>query len=598
MASEYWNKWWDMRSDRRRFLKTGAATGVGAAGIALVGCGDDDDDDDATNTPGGLAPTNTPVPDATATPTPAITPGGELINIRNGDPPSINPYGSPSFEAKTHAAFVYSRLYKLGAASGLDAALAVPEPDAAEGHEFVDNTTVTVKLRPDVMFHDVSPVSGRQMTTEDVEFSWGLATADDNANAGRLTSVVDRVEFTDDTTMTFHLKQPDAEFIDLLADTNLLYLMPKEADGGFDPATQMIGSGPWLFNKYEPSVQVIYDKNPNWFAGEGGMIPYADRHTYKIIPEAATRLAQFLAGNINIFAPSNNDLPQIVQQMPDVQLSGQQSQLLSFFYWSNLQDTSTPWSNPMVRQAVSMAMDRDSSFDLHHNANELADAGIDMPRDWNNIIPAGMKRWWLDPQSPEHGDSGKYFNYDPTEAKALLAAAGYDDPSSLKFKYQYTANRYGAAFNSVAEANALFLNDIGISPEIEIQDYNSVYFTQTFTGNFTGLAYGYETPFPNGGAYPQRYFTDNNLNHSRVNDTELADLTARQQQELDEEARRDLFHEIQRKNAEKGFYFPQQSGAGTGFVAFPKNVNYNDRRTLFYGGGTESIPYWWIDTRA
>ncbi|MCA9855175.1 MAG: hypothetical protein KC482_16605, partial [Dehalococcoidia bacterium] len=228
----------------------------------------------------------------------------------------------------------------------------------------------------------------------------------------------------------------------------------------------------------------------------------------------------------------------------------------------------------------------------------LADAGIDMPRDWNNIIPAGMKRWWLDPQSPEHGDSGKYFNYDPTEAKALLAAAGYDDPSSLKFKYQYTANRYGAAFNSVAEANALFLNDIGISPEIEIQDYNSVYFTQTFTGNFTGLAYGYETPFPNGGAYPQRYFTDNNLNHSRVNDTELADLTARQQQELDEEARRDLFHEIQRKNAEKGFYFPQQSGAGTGFVAFPKNVNYNDRRTLFYGGGTESIPYWWIDTRA
>ena len=98
--------------------------------------------------------------------------------------------------------------------------------------------------------------------------------------------------------------------------------------------------------------------------------------------------------------------------------------------------------------------------------------------------------------------------------------------------------------------------------------------------------------------YPQRFFTKEGLNHSKVDDQELRDLTAQQQQELDEEKRKELFFEIQRKNAEKGYYFPNQSGAGTGFVTFQKNINYADRRTLFYGAGTESYPYWWIDTRA
>ncbi len=550
----------------------------------------------ATNTPGGLAATNTPVPDATATPTPSITPGGDLVANSPGDPPSINPYGSPSYRAKTVGAFVYSRLFKLGTASGLNPALATPTGDAASDYEAVDDTTYTVKLRPDIKFHDVDPVNGRQMTTDDVDFSWGLATAPDNGNSGRLTSVVDSVEYPDDTTITFHLKAPNAEFIDLLADTNLLFVLPTESDGGFDPATTMIGSGPWLFNHYESSVEIAFDRNPNWFAGENGTYPYVDTFTYSIVTEPATALAQLLAGNLSFYGPNNNDLPDVVNSIPGVQLSGLQSQLISFLYWSNINDTSVPWSNALVRQALSTCIDRDAEFDLHYNATELAKSGIEMARDYNNIIPAGMKRWWLDPQSSDFGDNSKYYKYSPEDAKAMLAAAGFDNPGDLNFKYIYSNNAYGSAFNSVAEANVLYMNDIGLSPEVTTQDYPSTYFPNTFSkGDFTGVAFGYETPFPVGGGYPQRFFTDNPLNQSKVMDAELLDLTNKQQQELDEEKRKEIFWDIQRKNAEKGYYFALQSGAGTGFVAFQPNVNFNDRRTLFYGVGVEEYPYYFFN---
>ncbi len=598
MSSEYWNKWWGLRSSRRRFLQAGAATGVGAAGIALVGCGDDDDDDStaATNTPGGLQATNTPVPEATATPTPSITPGGDIVTYADGDPPSINPYGTPSYRAKVVSAFVYSRLFKLGTASGLNPALAVPEPDAAASYEAIDNTTYTVKLQPNIMFHDVAPVNGRQLTTDDVKFSYGLATAPDNGNAGRLTSVIDSIDYTDDLTMTFNLKQPNAEFIDLLADTNLLYIMPTESDGGFDPATNMIGSGPWIFDHYQTSVDLSYNRNPNWFAGENGTYPYADTFTYKIIVESATQLAQFLSGQLDFIGPNNNDLPDIVDQVSGVQLSGLQSQLISFFYWSDINDTTKAWSNPLVRQAISMCIDRDADFDLHYNAKVLADAGIEMARDYNNIIPAGMKRWWLDPQSSDFGDNQKFYQYSAENAKAALAAAGFDNPNDLKFKFQYSANAYGSAFNSVVEANILFMNDIGLNPEVETQDYVSTYFPNTFSkGDFTGLAYGYETPFPVGGGYPQRFFTDNPLNQSKVKDADLLDLTNKQQQELDEETRKGLFWDIQNLNAERSYYFANQSGAGTGFIAYQPRINNNDRRTLFYGAGVEEYPYYFFN---
>ncbi len=589
--SEYWDRFWRERRSRRRFL--GAATGAaaGAAGLALVGCGDDDDDEAATPTSAATATTG-----PAATPTPSdpyanAKRGGVLKVDSTGDPPTIDPYGNLSFLTKGFSAYVYSRLFRYNTGIGVKQADLRPVGDLAQSAEASpDGLTWTVKLRTDAKFHNVAPVNGRAVDTDDVKYSWGRATAETNTNRSQV-AFVDSVQYPDKQTVVFKLKEPNAAFLDVLADANLVWIMPKEADGGFDPAKTAIGSGPWVLQSYTPSVGFKFTKNPAWhFKG----FPLMDGVEIAIIPEYANRLAQFQAGNTDISGLNSEDLVNVKNALPKVQLYGEVSQLLSILYMDPNPDS--PWNkDPRVRLAISMAMDRDALLDLAYNVKKLKAAGLAVSERWNNLIPAGMERFWLDPKSSAQGETAKYFKYDVAEAKKLLAAAGY--PDGFSTVYQYTANRYGSAFNAVAEANIQYLNAIGIKTQTDVQDYSSKYITQTFTGNFTGIAFGYETPFPEGGSYPIRLFTDNPLNHSRIKDPELEDLARKQQRELDFEKRRELFYEIQRKNAAKMWYIPQNMGAGTGWTGYQEWVKNIGVQTVpgSYGAATEELPYFWLD---
>jgi ABC-type transport system substrate-binding protein len=92
-------------------------------------------------------------------------------------------------------------------------------------------------------------------------------------------------------------------------------------------------------------------------------------------------------------------------------------------------------------------------------------------------------------------------------------------------------------------------------------------------------------------------FTDNPSNHSKINDPELADLAAKQQRELDPAKRKELFFEIQRKNAEKMHYIPSNAGAGTGWAGYQGWVKNIDIQTVpgAYSGATEEAPFTWLD---
>ncbi|MEO6398429.1 MAG: ABC transporter substrate-binding protein [Tepidiformaceae bacterium] len=585
--ADYWDKYWQSRSSRRRFLGTAGAAGVGAAGLALVGCGDDDDDK------GGASSLATATPGAAASPTSAdplagVKRGGVYKTYATGDPPSIDPYGNLSFLTKGTTIFAYSRLFKYKTDPKVASASVLPTPDlAASAEASADGLKYTVKLRPGVKFHNVAPVNGRAITTDDVKFSWGRATAATNTNATQL-AFVDKVEYPDAATIVFTLKAPNAAFLDILADTNLLQIMPTEAEGKYDPAKLMIGSGPWVFDSYKAGEKFVYKKNPDWY--EKGY-PLMDGVEVAIIPEYANRKAQFLAGALDVTDLNAEDLVSTRDQVKGLQIYGELPRLLSFFYFDS--DPASPVADPRVRQAISMCIDRDALTDLGYNTKKLKAAGLDVKTGWNNLIPAGFTRYWLDPQGKDIGDTAKYFKYNLAEAKKLMEAAGKG--AGFEIKYQYVQNRYGTPFDNIAEAQIGYLAGIGIKANVEVQDYSAKYITQTFAGNFTGIAFGYETPFPEGGSYPLRHFTDNPLNHGRIKDAELTKLATDQQAAPTEEKRKALFWDIQRKNAEKMYYVPSQAGAATGWEGhqpWEKNLLY---QTIPYGAPTEELPYRWSD---
>src|SRR5690606_16455075 len=115
---------------------------------------------------------------------------------------------------------------------------------------------------------------------------------------------------------------------------NLLQIQPVEAGGAFNPSEVMIGTGPWVFEQYDISSEIIWSKNPDYYMAAEG-IPYLDGLRHAIIPEYSSRLAQFVAGNTHISGINANDLVNVQNDVPGVQFSGVVAQLMSFFYWSD-----------------------------------------------------------------------------------------------------------------------------------------------------------------------------------------------------------------------------------------------------------------------
>ena len=609
------NYWTRQRVSRRAALRGAGISAAGLAGAVLVGCGDDEDEPAATAAPAAQATTTPATATTQATTTTGATPaiptatqvretstpassaikrGGTWSVANAGDPPTLFPYGNLSFETKGIGTYVYQRLFKRITFAGSDGGQTLPGPDLAISAESDDGATWTLKLR-DHTFQNVAPVNGRKVTSEDVLYSIGLLKAPETPNASEVDNWVN-VEAPDDSTLVFTLDAPSPTFLEQIADTNLLQILPVESDGGFDPAIQMIGGGPWIMQSYRPSVGFEFDRNPDFYEiGEDGQsLPYTDRLSRPIIPEYSNRLAQFLAGNLSGLVINANDVLDLRKNNPNFQWLGQVSQLMSIFYWSNTQTTDQAWGDDRFRKAVSMALDRDGLTDVGYNSFALHDAGLPANLAWNNFVPAGWgERWWLDPQSAErHGPTAAFFQYNPDEAKKMLMAAGVEDDYSIPYLY---TGRYGGAFPPIAEAQINMLQQIGLSPQTDVQDYSSIYITQTFRGEFEGMAFGYETPFPEVGSYFKRMFGEDPANHSNISDPTMDDLAARQAVALVEEERRAIIHEAQVLNAENMWYAPSQAGAGTSYTAYQQEIQGGIRDTMGYGAGVEEYIYYWID---
>jgi len=568
------------RSSRRRFLGTAGLVGAGLAGAALVGCGDSDEGDGgptATATNGGVI--------GTAEPTGGGERGGTYLNHIAGDPPTISPYRNQSFATKGFASYVYSRLYKIGTEPGLPSAETDPVPDLAESAETEDGQHWVVTLKPGVTFHDIAPVSGREVTADDVLYSWSVITGPDSLAASEVANITG-VEAVDDHTLEFTLTAPSPTFLEQLADANLLWILPREADGGFDTATQPIGSGPWIMQQYRTSSQIDFVRNPDWYEED---LPLLDGVQQGIIPEYANQLAQFQAGNLHQLTIPGDDVLNVRQQGTDLQWSSELAIGLGLIYFSGPEvHPDAPWRDERFRRAVSMALDRDGILELSYNVRELQDAGIDVFSGWNNVVAAGYgPRFWLDPQSDEAGESAQYFQHNLQESAALLSAMGVEN---AQMPLAYASQRYGATYERVGVAIANMLTEAGIQAQPQPVDYNAIYITQTTQGNLDGAAFGPMTPYPEVGPHLTKLFVRQPYVRGGLGNQEVVDLATAQSTEMDPEQRSEMVKDIQRINADQMLYVPTSYGAGTTFVAFQPQVR-GIRQTRGYGAGTELLPY-------
>lgn len=444
------NYWAERRSGR---LSRRRAVVLGAAGLALLGATACSTARKGANSPAGQSGAQS----AGGSP----QTGGTLTIAQRTSATTLDPHRTTSLYTETPCGMVLSRLLRYK--SGTDPMVSEnreTEPDLAASVESADGVTWTVTLRPDAKFQDVAPVSGHPVEAEDIKQTFIRALAP--ANPGR--SAMDmldasQIQTPTSTTLVFKLKYPYAPLPNaIFASPSYGWILPREAAAGtYDPGKQMIGSGPFLLDNYTPDVAFTYRRNPNWF--EHGR-PYVDGLTASIIPDLNADEAQFTGGHLDISsAATTNDVPAMKRDNPKAQVlrtlptGGREV----FF---QLGDPASPFQDIRLRQAFSMAVDRNALAKALYNADSLA----------NFYAYPYFGKWNLQlEQLP--ANVAPYYKYDPADAKKLLQATGVAD-QQFKLIYQ---NNGGSEFDQEAGAIANMLQAIGVKIAATTIDYQKDY---------------------------------------------------------------------------------------------------------------------------
>jgi peptide/nickel transport system substrate-binding protein len=499
---------------------------------------------------------------------------GGTLAIRTWDPPHFDPFQTISYKTHIALSFTHSRLLRHKAGPSVVPGTFPIEGDLAESWTQPNETTYVFKLRRGVKWQNKPPVSGRELTADDVVFSVNhFLTVKGNANAYML-KAVDKVEAVDKYTVKFTLKEPFVWFLDMLSNPHAVAIVAKEVVekyGDLKKPESVIGTGPWMLDSYRPNVGLTYVRNPNYFA-QG--LPYIDRIEATVDEDNASRMAAFLSGKYDLgweFPGTINrvDWVQIKdtlkQKRPKLQTVEFPSPVMSHI---SMRTDQKPFSDTRVRQAMSLAIDRKA----------LIEAVFEGVGAMNPAVPAALKEWSI--PFDKLGDGAKYYRHDPAEAKRLLAAAGYPNgfPGTMCF------TTYGSTI--LVDSMQLVQKDlkaVGIDVRVDQKEYGA-YIATCFYGKFDSMTYGPQTGFlePDNFLFGQ-YHRDELKNQSHIVDPVVDDMLVRQRRTLDMTKRREIIYDIQRHLATQQYYVQMPSGV---YIAVWEGAlkNYGPNMGYDYGG--------------
>ncbi len=358
----------------------------------------------ASGAPAGTAAASG-APAGTAAPKPAVKRGGTASIAFSVDPSHFDPHRGTT--AQNFVSVVYDGLTQFKTGPDVPPGTHVIEPALAEKWEISpDGKTYTFSLRKGVKFHDVAPVGGRELTSDDVAFSFDRILAKDAENIKRgLFDVVTKVDAVDKYTVKLTLSQP---FAPLLANLGTVFasILPRAS---VDFKKVAIGTGPFVLKDFEPKSKYVYLKNPAyWHNGSDGKpLPYLDGFTQVIIPDEGARTSALRAGQLDFTDLLVDNLAQALLKSNPALVSEKFPGNFSVMARINVKEK--PLDDVRVRQAISLALDRQAI------ANALGGGtGI-----VNGPIPTALTDW-----ATPVGELPN-FKTDTAKAKQLLAEAGH-----------------------------------------------------------------------------------------------------------------------------------------------------------------------------
>ena len=486
---------------------------VVAATLAAACGGDDDDGTAATDEDGEI----TDAEDGVAAEGEPQA-GGTLVHLASAYYESMDPVTETSVNTHDAVGPAYSRLLAFAVGEDLPYGSQEIVGDLAEDWEVSDDgLTYTFTLRDDVVFHDIAPVSGRALVAGDVVST--LERIRDGGIAAYMLEAVDRIEAPDDATVVLHLSEPFAPLLNYLAG-HYAWILPEEANtGGYDPATTVIGTGPFIMEDREPNVSYTYRANPDYY-GEG---PYIDGFERLIVPDQGGRTAAFRTGEADYIAGlSPEEAEQVRATTPDAQelvLPGPTHHVVA------VNHDVAPLDDERVRRAISMAVDREGMGGAVWGGGQRS-----------GPVVGSLGRWAL-PQD----ELAELYPYDPDQARALLAEAGAE---GLTLGLMVSTG-YGEQVVRGAQWLVEDLAAVGITVELELLEY-ATYISRLTSRQFD-IFFGPQTPYIEADEWLRaQLYTEASRNRFNLSDPELDAMLTEQLTIIDEDERVEAVHDIQR----------------------------------------------------
>jgi peptide/nickel transport system substrate-binding protein len=333
-------------------------------------------------------------------------------------------------------------------------------------------------------------------------------------------------------------------------------------------------------------------------------LPLAETVELSIITEYAAALAQFRAGAIHTYAVRAEEVLDVKREVPNLSLYQAEMatpNVLAFFGWRATNPAKTPFRDVRVRQAFSMAWDRELFIDVVYNVENYRQQGLPVDTAWNTCLYCtAYKGWWIEPRSKEFGENRRYFEKNLSEAKKLLAAAGFASGLDIVSNHE-TGSGYGRDFPKHVEILLGMAQEAGFRATINPVGFNTNWVPEfrDARGDFEGMSWrGIAAEVDIGNRLADELSAKGNRfsgfdpegKGNFAGDPVVEDLLLKLRREFDDSKRKALAIDVQR-HLGKTMYIIRNPGGATGFsLAWPALRNFN----VFIG---DPIPYSrnWID---
>ena len=394
------------------------------------------------------------------------------------------------------------------------------EPALAESWDRSDDgMTWTFHLRRDVTWHDGVP-----FTAHDVDFTFNRIIYNHDIPASSRSTFDFRylddngdwqeghmdVVAVDDHTVEFSLPVPFAPLLRSMGTAIYpRHILEQHVDDGTfvdtwgidtDPV-EIIGTGPFTIESYEPGERVVLVRNPNYWLtdDEGNRLPYLDEIVHVIVADLEAELDKFLAGESDSHGVLGEEYAELepLQEEGNFTIHRRGPGFGTTFLGFNVNPGADPetgepyvageklewFGNVQFRQAVAHSIDKDTIIaEVQH--------GLGYPQ-WSSVSPAA---------GDFHNPDVRRYEYDLDRANEILDGLGWtdtdgdgtrEDGDGNEIEFTLVTNEGNSVREEVARTVRQGMEQIGIRADFELVDFGDLVSQLTRSYDWEAMIIGF-----------------------------------------------------------------------------------------------------------